>query len=217
MKKLRLVFWTLLVTQLILTGCSQEKVMDTEFIRLKNNVKDIELALKQREDEAVHMSQKLTNLEETVKRQKEEISQLMAASPQAQSQDKHPVIIQDIQVTSEQMDANGRVWGPFDLNITLYNGTDHPIADSVSALIVSEDPLKNSHTPKVEQIVKRFEIGPKESKIVRLEQLPINHPTKRLNVVVKLLENTRAPNNAGVPGKATWVVIPTVIFPPDNP
>jgi len=207
---------TLLFTQLLLSGCSQEKVMDTEFIRLQNNVKDIETALKQKEEESIRFNQKLTSLEETVQRQKEQIAQLISASNDVQSEQKHPVIIQDVKMTSKQMDANGRVWGPFNLNVTLYNGTNHAVSDSISALILTDDPVKPTNPPKMEQVVQKFELGPKQSKIVSFVDIPINHPAKRLNIVVKLLENTRSPDNVGIPGKATWIVVPTVIFPPNN-
>lgn len=207
---------TLLLTQLLLSGCSQEKVMDTEFIRLKNNVNDIQTSLKQREEESIRLNQKLTTLEETVMRQKEQISQLVSASDEVQSEQKHPVIIQDVKLTSEKMDAKGRVWGPYNLNVTLYNGTNHAVTDNLSALILTDDPVKSTNGPKMEQILQKFELGPKESKIVSFVDLPINHPAKRLNIVVKLLENTRSPENEGIPGKATWIVVPTVIFPPNN-
>lgn len=215
MKKKRF-FLTLLLTQLLLTGCSQEKVMDTEFIRLKNNVKDIETALKQREEDSIRTNQKIITLEETVNRQKEQISQLISASHEVQSEQKHPVIIQDVKLTSEKMDANGRVWGPYNLNVTIYNGTNHSIKDNLSALILTDDPVKSTNTPKMEQIVQNFELGPKQSKIVSFVDLPINHPSKRLNIIVKLLETTRSPDNEGVLGKATWIVVPTIILPPNN-
>ena len=215
MKKKGMILTFLLTQLLLVTGCTQEKVMDTEFIRLKNNVKDIEVALKKNEDESIRFNQKLTSLEETVKRQKEEIAQLVSASDKVQSEQRHPVIIQDVKVTSEQMDANGRVWGPYNLNVTLYNGTNHAISDSISALVLIDEAVKGSQAPKVEQKIQKFELGPKESKILSFTDLPINHPAKRLNVVVKLLENTRSPDNEGIIGKATWVVVPTVIFPPN--
>lgn len=214
MSKTRVFFLSLLMLPLWLTGCSQEKVIDTEFVRLKNHVDEIDLALKRREEEAIRLNQKITNLEETVNRQKEQISQLIAASPTA-SLEKHPVIIQDVKITSENMDANGRVWGPYDLNITLYNGTNRPVADSVSALILTEDPTGGGKPPNVEQVVKKFKLEPHESKIVSLVDLPVNDPSKRINIIVKLLESAASPDREGVLGKATWTVVPTVIYPPD--
>ncbi|HJV45527.1 MAG TPA: hypothetical protein VJ824_07355, partial [Bacillota bacterium] len=60
----------------------------------------------------------------------------------------------------------------------------------------------------------KFEIKAKESKTLTFQDVPIGQPTGRMNVIVKLMESVNS--NGGVPGKATWVAIPNVIFPPNS-
>lgn len=216
MKKFGFIILTFFLVQILLTGCSQEKVMDTDFIRLQNKVKDLETALKQREEENVRLNQKMMNVEESLKQQNEQITKLIEASQSIQTEKKHPVVIQDVKITSEKMDSLGRIFGPYNLNVTLYNGTDRNIKDSLTALLVADHPTNAGENPQIQQIVQKFELKPKESKIVTFSDLPANDPAKRLNVILKLLENTSVPVEEGVPGQTTWVVIPTIIFPPNN-
>ncbi|MEW9669105.1 hypothetical protein [Ammoniphilus sp. 3BR4] len=215
MLKKGLIATAFLAVPLLLTGCAQEKVMDTELIRLQNKVKDLETTQKLKEDEYARVNQKVTQLEEQLNQHNEQISDLMDVAS-VQNGGVFPVIIQDVKLTSEKMDAQGRIWGEFDLNVTLYNGTDQLIADRISAILIEDHPDKPGDPPKVQNIVQSFEIKPKESKLITFTNLPINKPSKRLNVIVKLLEQTKSGAAVGVPGKATWVVVPTVVLPPDG-
>lgn len=216
MKKFSFIIFTFLLVQILLTGCSQEKVMDTDFIRLQNKVKDMETALKQREEENVRFNQKMTDLEQSLKQQNEQITKLIEASQNIQTEKKHPVVIQDVKITSEKMDALGRIFGPYNLNVTIYNGTDRNITDNLTAILATDHPTIAGEDPQIQQIVRKFELKPKESKIVTFADLPVNDPSKRLNIILKLLENTSVPVEEGVSGQTTWVVIPTIIFPPSS-
>lgn len=204
-----------LAIQLIITGCAQEKVMDTEFIRLQNKVKDLETTLQQKEEQFGQLSQKVVDMENQLNAQKEQLSQWISSGQNAQTEERYPVIIQDVQLTSEKMDSEGRIWGNFNLVVTLYNGTEQPVSDSLSAILVEDHPDAISESPKTQNFVLKFDIKPKESKTITFTGLPINEPSKRLNVVVKLLEQTKSGSNgSGTLGKATWVVVPTVISEP---
>lgn len=217
MKKFGFLILTFLLAQILLTGCSQEKVMDTDFIRLQNKVKDLEATLKQREEENVRLNQQMTDVQNSLNQQNEQITKLIEASQNIQTEKKHPVIIQDVKITSEKMDAKSRIFGPYNLNVTLYNATDRNISDSLSTILVGDHPTNAGEAPQIQQIVRKFELKPKESKIVTFTDLPVNDPAKRLNIIVKLLENTSVPDEEGVSGNTTWVVVPTIIFPPGHP
>lgn len=215
MLKKGLIVTAFLAVPLLITGCTQEKVMDTELIRLQNKVKDLETTQKLKEDEYARVSQKVVQLEEQLNQHNEQITKLMDVAS-VENEGVFPVIIQDVKLTSEKMDAHGRIWGGFNLNVTLYNGTDQVITDRISAILIEDHPDKADEPPKVQNIVQSFEIKPKESKLITFTDLPINKPNKRLNVIVKLLEQTKSGTTAGIPGKATWVVVPTVVLPPDG-
>ncbi len=214
MLKKGLLVTAFLAVQLLITGCAQEKVMDTEFIRLQNKVKDLETAQKQRDDQLADMSQRMSNMENQLTSQAEQLGKLAENTKQGASStvEKFPVVIQDVKLTSEKMDAQGRIWGPFSLSVTVYNGTDRPITDNLSAIMMEDHPESRSETPKIQTFVQKFEIKPNESKVITFTNLPVNQPSKRLNVIVKLLEQTRSEH--GTPGKATWVMVPTVISAP---
>ncbi|WP_134699120.1 hypothetical protein [Ammoniphilus sp. YIM 78166] len=214
MLKKGLLVTAFLAMQLLITGCAQEKVMDTEFIRLQNKVKDLETAQKQRDDQLADMSQRMSTMETQLTSQADLLGKLAENTKQdaASSEVKFPVVIQDVKLTSEKMDAQGRIWGPFSLSVTLYNGTDRVIMDNLSAIMMEDHPESRSEIPKIQNYVQKFEIKPNESKVITFSNLPVNQPSKRLNVIVKLLEQTRS--EKGTPGKATWVVVPTVISEP---
>lgn len=213
MKKLVSTVVAFFAVSAILTGCGQEKVIDTDFIRLQNKVKDIENAQKQKDDEMSKVNQKISDMQQTLKQQKDQIAALMNAKD-VKDAGMHPVIIQDVKISSEKMDAQGRVWGPFNLNVTLYNGTDHDISDTISALVLTDSGSDTAEAPKLQNLGSKFEIKAKESKTLTFQNVPIGQPTQRLNVVVKVMESTQS--TEGVPGKATWVAVPTVIFPPNS-
>ncbi|RXT08111.1 hypothetical protein [Ammoniphilus sp. CFH 90114] len=216
MLKKGLIVTAFLAAQLLLAGCAQEKVMDTELIRLQNKVKDLETAQKLKEDESAQLTQKIMGLEEQIEKHNGQLATLLEASQAVKNEEIFPVIIQDVKLTSDKMDQHGRIWGGFNLNVTLYNGTDQPIEDSISAIIVEDHPEKLTEPPRVQNMVQKFEIKPKEAKIITFTDIPINEPSKRFNVIVKLLEQTKSGTTSGVPGKATWVVVPTVVFPPNG-
>lgn len=214
MLKKGLLVTAFLAVQLFIAGCAQEKVMDTEFIRLQNKVKDLENAQKQKDSQLAEMSQRMSNMESQLTSQAEQLGQLAENTKQdtISAEDKFPVVIQDVKITSEKMDAQGRIWGAFSLSVTLYNGTGRTITDNLSAIMMEDPPESLSEVPKIQNFVQRFEIKPNESKVITFANLPVNQPSKRLNVIVKLLEQTRS--EEGTTGKATWVVVPTVISAP---
>ncbi|HJV46591.1 MAG TPA: hypothetical protein VJ824_12825 [Bacillota bacterium] len=201
------------ISSILLTGCGQEKVIDTDFVRMQNKVKDLENLQKQQTDDQSKMNQKITDIQQTLKQEKDQISALMSTKD-VKDAGVHPVIIQDVKISSEKMDSQGRVWGPFNVNVTLYNGTDQDISDSLSTMILSDSPNDTSDSPKVQSLNQKFEIKAKESKTLTFQDVPIGQPTGRMNVIVKLMESVNS--NGGVPGKATWVAIPNVIFPPNS-
>ncbi|MBP1933744.1 hypothetical protein [Ammoniphilus resinae] len=213
MRKIWLGFLTFLVVSTLLVGCGQEKVMDTDFIRLQNKVNDLENHQKQMEEERTLLNQKVTDMEESLNQQKEQLAKMQGPTSE-NSEQLHPVVIQDVKLTSEKMDSLGRVWGPFNLNITLYNGTDHDISDYVNALVLKENTQTPTEAPNIKELGQRFEIKAKESKIITFSDIEIGDPSKRFNIVIKLLEQQPETGNIGVPGKVTWTEVPSIVFPP---
>jgi hypothetical protein len=214
MKKCLVSLVPILALTLFLSGCGQEKVIDTDFIRLQNNVKDLQTTQKQKSDDLARLTQKVSDLQTTVDQQKGQIQSLLSSAKEGRQEEIHPVVIRDVKITSDKMDSTGRVFGPFNINVTLYNGTDADISDKIVAVVLMEHHDGASQDPQVTNLVQSFDIKAKESKTITFNNIPIDDPSKRLNVVLKMLESSPAPTTAGIPGKATWVVVPTVIFPP---
>jgi soluble cytochrome b562 len=216
MKKLWYSLVPILAFTLFLSGCGQEKVIDTDFIRLQNNVKDLQTTQKQKSDDLARLNQKVSDLQTALDQQKGQLQSLLSSAKEGRLEEIHPVVIRDVKITSDKMDSNGRVFGPFNINVTLYNGTDADVSDKIMAMVLMEHHDGASQDPQIQNLIQSFDIKSKESKTITFTNIPIDNPAKRLNVVLKLLESSPSPTTAGIPGKATWVIVPTVIFPPSQ-
>jgi uncharacterized coiled-coil protein SlyX len=218
MKKKWSAFIIVILLGLILSSCGQEKVIDTDFVRLQNKVKDLEATQQQKSDELSALNQSMTEMQKTLSEQNDQLNVLETRIGGGDAEQKHPVVIQDVHITSKNKDASGQIWGPFDLQITLYNASTKMISDKlVITLITDSGSLQGvEDVPVIQNLIQKYEISPKESKLITVSAIPAGNPTHRLNIVVKLLEESSiplTPENA-IAGKVTWTIVPTFIAPP---
>jgi hypothetical protein len=199
MRRPRFIIALFLIISTLLTGCAQQKVIDTELIRTQNKLKDLEVAFKQRENQMIALEQKIADFGNMLQEQTNRLESV--AELRKKTENKYPVIIEHAVIKPEQPGKT-----PFNIHVTLYNGTDAPIKDNVLVFLIED-----TQNPRAVSFIEAYEILPFQSKEIIFRNLSLADPAKRVNIIVKLLEDY--PQKKGIEGKITWTIIPPLYTP----